>query len=149
MILLTALTITGYALVHLEENKAWGEGVEAFNSSTWLTMVGSAIYSYEGIGVVLPLYEVTAVKTRFRFLLTLVMLTNLILFTGFGLLCLFIYGADELQDKPLITMSLPDTPAVHCLKAIFSINVIVSIAMCTYPANAIIESYTKTRHIFL
>lgn len=128
---------------------SWGSGIEAVNSSTWLTMVGSAIYSYEGIGVVLPLYEVTADKKRFRSLLTLVMLTNLVLFTGFGLLCLFIYGADELQGKPLITMNLPDTPAVHALKAIFSINVIVSIAMCTFPANEILESYTKPRLVNL
>jgi hypothetical protein len=31
----------------------------ALNTATWLDMVGSAVYSYEGIGVVLPLLEVT------------------------------------------------------------------------------------------
>ena len=40
-------------------------------------------------------------------------------------------------------MNLPDTPAVRVIKAVFCINVIISIAMCTFPANEIIESYSS------
>ena len=69
------------------------------------------------------------------------MLTNAILFTGFGEFCLFVYGANELDKKPLVTSNLPDTPFFYTLKAIFSLNVFVSMALCSFPANQIIETY--------
>ena len=104
-------------------------------------MIGSAIYSFEGIGVVLPILEVTENPKQFPKLLLLVMLTNVVLFTGFGEFCLFVYGAKELEGKPLITMNLPDGPVIYTLKALFSINVIISISLCAFPANNILESY--------
>ena len=84
LIFATALTFLGYAAAHHEDKGEWANGVEALNERTWLTMVGSAIYSYEGVGVVLPIYEVTSKPRLFKRLLCLVMLTNLVLFTGFG-----------------------------------------------------------------
>ena len=143
LILITAITIIVYAILHIQEKgfEKWGEGVPAINESTWLTMIGSSIYSFEGIGVVLPIMEVTANPKQFPKILLLVMLTNAILFTGFGEFCLFVYGAKELEGKPLITMNLPDGPVIYTLKAVFSFNVVVSIALCSFPANNIIESY--------
>lgn len=140
LILITAITILIYAGIHISEKKVWGEGVEMLNTSTWLTMIGSAIYSFEGIGVVIPILEVTANPKQFPKLLLAVMLTNVILFTGFGEFCLFVYGS-ELEGKPLITMNLPDGPIIWTLKAVFSINVIISISLCAFPANNIIERY--------
>ena len=59
LIVLTAATIVVFGILHVQENGRWGEGIELINESTWLTMIGSAIYSYEGIGVVLPIIEIT------------------------------------------------------------------------------------------
>jgi proton-coupled amino acid transporter len=63
LIFVTAITILVVAALHIKDKgiSAWGEGVPAINESTWLTMIGSSIYSFEGIGVVLPIMEVTAV----------------------------------------------------------------------------------------
>lgn len=69
-------------------------------------MMGSAIYSFEGIGVVIPILEVTENPKQFPKILLAVMLTSAILFTGFGEYCLFVYG-NEMDGKPLITMLLP------------------------------------------
>jgi len=104
-------------------------------------MIGSSIYSFEGIGVVLPILEVTAVPEQFPKILLLVMLTSAIFFTGFGEFCLFVYGAKELEGKPLITMNLPQSPAIYTLNAVFSISVIISMGLCTFPANTTIEGY--------
>jgi proton-coupled amino acid transporter len=143
LILITAITILVFAVLHIQEKgfDKWGEGVPAINEHTWLTMIGSSIYSFEGIGVVLPILEVTENPKQFPKLLLLVMLTNVVLFTGFGEFCLFVYGAKELEGKPLITMNLPDGPIIYTLKAVFSINVIISISLCAFPANNIIEGY--------
>lgn len=141
LILITAITILVFACFHISEKKeGWGDGVVALNESTWLTMIGSAIYSFEGIGVVIPIMEVTENPKQFPKLLLAVMLTNVILFTGFGEFCLFVYGK-ELEGKPLITMNLPDGPIIWTLKGVFSISVIISISLCSFPANNIIEGY--------
>jgi proton-coupled amino acid transporter len=60
LILLTAATIVVFAILHLRDNDwQWATDTELFNDKTWLTVIGSAIFSYEGIGVVLPIIEVT------------------------------------------------------------------------------------------
>lgn len=59
LVLLTAIVIIVFASIHISEKKVWGEGVQMINESTWLTMIGSSIYAFEGIGVVIPILEVT------------------------------------------------------------------------------------------
>lgn len=102
LIIISAITIIVYATLHIKEKGEWGVGVDAINTSTWLTMVGSAVYSFEGIGVVIPILEVTAKPEQFSKILFIVMITNVILFAGLGEYCLFVYG-NELEGKPLIT----------------------------------------------
>jgi uncharacterized membrane protein len=55
-------------------------------------MIGSAVYSYEGIGVVLPLLEITEKPQMYNKILLYVLLTVMILYVTFGEYCLFIYG---------------------------------------------------------
>lgn len=102
LILITVITIVVYASIHISEKKVWGEGVELINTSTFLTMIGSAVFSFEGIGIVMPIVEVMEDTTKFPKVLLAVLLTNMILYTSFGEFCFFIYGS-ELIDKPLIT----------------------------------------------
>ncbi len=115
-------------------------GVELINKKTWLTMIGSAIYSFEGVGVVLPILDVCEDKSKFPKILFAVMITNVILYSIFGEYCLFVYGS-ELEGKPLITMNLPNIPIVWAIKAIFCINVIISVSLTSFPANTISEGY--------
>ena len=140
LIFITAIMITVFAGIHLADNKKWGEGVELINPSTWLTMIGSSIYAFEGIGVVIPIIEVTENPKQFPKILLYVMLTNMILYTSFGEFNLFVYG-NELNGKPLITMNLEKGWVVWLIKILFSINVIISISLFAFPANTIIESY--------
>jgi len=60
LIFTTAIMIIVFAILHVvDKNGKWGDGIQVFNDATWLTIIGSAIYSYEGIGTVLPILEVT------------------------------------------------------------------------------------------
>ena len=68
------------------------------------------------------------------------LLTNMFLYTGFGEFCLFVWG-NELEGKPLITMNLPQGPIVWVIKCLYSVNIVISIALQAYPANVIVESY--------
>jgi proton-coupled amino acid transporter len=103
-------------------------------------MIGSAIYSFEGVGVVLPLLEVTKNPEQYPKILTMVLITVMALYVFFGEFCLFVYG-DEIQT-PLITDNLPrGSPVVWVIKIAFSINLIFTYPLVIYPANTIIEGY--------
>ena len=106
LILITTIVIIVYASIHISEKKVWGDGVDLINKSTWLTMIGSAVFSFEGIGVILPIVEVMEEPKKFPKVLLAVLTTTMVLYTGFGQFCLFVYGS-ELNDKPLITENLP------------------------------------------
>ena len=93
LIVLTAATIVVFAFLHLRDNDwQWAQDTELFNNNTWLTVIGSAIFSYEGIGVVLPIIEVTEKPEKFPKVLLAVLMTNMILYTGFGQFCYFVWG---------------------------------------------------------
>lgn len=129
-----------YAGIHISEKKVWGEGVSMINESTWLTMIGSAIYSFEGVGVVLPIMDLCEDKKQFPKILFAVLVTDVFLYAIIGEFCLFVWGS-ELEGKPLITQNLPEGPLVWTIKGVFCINVILSISLTCYPANTICENY--------
>jgi proton-coupled amino acid transporter len=104
LILVTGLVILVFATMNLSDN-GWGEGVVAFNDATWLSMIGSSIYAYEGIGTILPILDVAEKPETFPFILFLVTATVFVVYTFFGTYCYFIYG--ELLTQPLITANLP------------------------------------------
>ena len=58
LILVTTIVILVYAFIHAAE-EGMGKGVYAINPTLWLDMIGFSVYSYEGIGVILPILEIT------------------------------------------------------------------------------------------
>jgi solute carrier family 36 (proton-coupled amino acid transporter) len=117
LIVMTLTVILIYALIHLSE-EGWGTGIDLINTNTWLTMIGASAYAYEGIGIILPLLDVTEKPELYPRILTYVFLTVIALYLGFGGFCLFVYG-DKI-DKPLITDNLPPGPIVYVTKVLFA-----------------------------
>ena len=70
MILITLLTIVVYGAIELADNgnqiTKKQEGVYAVNPVTWASSIGFAVYSYEGIGVILPVQDITASPETFH-----------------------------------------------------------------------------------
>ncbi len=58
LILFTAIMILVFGFIKVNE-EGWASDIPLVNEATWLSIIGSAIYSYEGIGVVMPIAEVT------------------------------------------------------------------------------------------
>jgi solute carrier family 36 (proton-coupled amino acid transporter) len=103
LIFITTIVILTFATYHVTQ-KGWGEGVVPFNTATWLTMIGSAVYAYEGFGTILPLLDVAEKPELFERTLFMVLATVFGVYTSFGVYCYTIYGK-ELVD-PLITANL-------------------------------------------
>jgi hypothetical protein len=59
IIFITAVTCIVYTIIYAGDNGE-GNGVVFLNTSKFLNVIGFAIYSYEGIGVILPVMELTA-----------------------------------------------------------------------------------------
>ncbi len=108
-------------------------------------MIGSAVFSFEGIGVVIPILEITEKPEQFPKQLLLVVCTVMVLYTGFGTFNYFVYG--DLLVDPLITTNLQDVGTkggdilVYIIKIFFSLNVIFTYTLMIFPVNSIIESY--------
>ncbi len=103
LIFVTTIVILVFATKQLNNN-GWGNGVEKFNSATWLSMIGSAVYAYEGFGTILPLLDVAERPDLFNKTLLMVLITVFAVYTSFGVYCYFIYG--ETLTDPLITANL-------------------------------------------
>jgi len=103
LILSTTIVILVFSTMKLV-NDGPGEEVYLINTSTWLSMIGSAVYAYEGFGTILPLLDVAEKPELFSRTLFMVLATVFVVYTSFGAYCYVIYGK-TLVD-PLITASL-------------------------------------------
>ena len=103
-------------------------------------MIGTSVYSYEGIGVILPILEITDKPEQYPKVLMAVLTTVLVVYCFFGEYCLFVYG--DLLNDPIITANLPPSSVfVWIIKIGFCFNLIFTYPLVIYPANMIIESY--------
>mmetsp|Transcript_4560 Transcript_4560/g.3066 ORF Transcript_4560/g.3066 Transcript_4560/m.3066 type:complete len:86 (-) Transcript_4560:611-868(-) len=59
MILITLIAILIYASIYAGDN-GWATGMQAINGELFPDAIGFAIYSFEGVGVIIPLYDVCA-----------------------------------------------------------------------------------------
>jgi proton-coupled amino acid transporter len=123
LIFVTTITIIAYASKNVHDH-GWGNDVEMFNKATWLSMIGSAVYAYEGIGVVIPLLDVTEKPEVFPKILLCVLCTVFGLYTFFGEFCYFVYGSS--LTNPLITANLPQGWLVWIVKIFFCINLVIT-----------------------
>merc|ERR1719469_1609447 len=68
MIIITLVVIFGYAGASLGNNGVQMQGIKPVGT-LWADAIGFSVYSYEGIGVILPIREVTADKENYYKLL--------------------------------------------------------------------------------
>ena len=66
MIWVTLISVMIFAGIK-DSKEGWGTSSEniAFNSKLWPNTIGFAVYSFEGVGVIIPVYEITTEKKNF------------------------------------------------------------------------------------
>jgi proton-coupled amino acid transporter len=91
LILITTITICIYNIMKIKNPDpnpkigGWApDGVYAINPNTWLNMVGFSVYSYEGIGIILPIMDLTAKPEHYPKILFAVLTTVMVTYVGFG-----------------------------------------------------------------
>ena len=141
MIIISMITIFVYAGIDL--------GKDGLNMSEigpvgdyWADAIGFSVYTYEGIGVILPIREVTANKDIYFKLLCITVTLIALLYVAFGEFTMMAWGNNDEFKLPLITSSLPvKSPVTYTLKILFSINLLFSYPLVIHPANIVVESW--------
>lgn len=91
------------------------------------------MYAYEGIGIVIPVMEITEDQEKFPKILFLVITVTFLIYVTFGEFCYIIYGSKLVL--PLITSNLPkENVIVAIVKVVFCVNLIFSYPLVIYPA---------------
>ncbi|KAI1249443.1 hypothetical protein MGN70_009056 [Eutypa lata] len=125
-----------YDVAHLVSD-GMHPSVVLFNPSSYTLTVGAAIFTFEGIGLILPIESSMAKPERFEFLLGTVMLIITILFTSVGALCYATFGENTYIE---IINNYPQTSKfVNAVQFLYSVAVLVGNPVQLFPALRIME----------
>lgn len=141
-ILIGVTIIIIYASMELHKNGGFSNDVVLINEKTFLSFVGLAAYTFEGIGIIIPVMETTSRPDLYPMVLAAVFIFLSTFYVFFGNFTYFVYGATQLETSPLITDLLPATKApVLIIYIIWIINLIFTYPLVLHPAITVVESY--------
>ncbi|ERF76548.1 hypothetical protein EPUS_05821 [Endocarpon pusillum Z07020] len=117
--------------------------VTSFNPATWTLFIGTAIFTFEGVGLIIPIQESMKQPRTFPFVLALVMVIITILFTSMGALSYAAYGS---ATKTVVILNLPqDDRFVNAVQFLYSLAILLSTPLQLFPAIRIMENELFTR----
>lgn len=112
--------------------------VQLFNPRDFTLTIGSAIFTFEGIGLILPIQSSMAQPDKFSRLLYIVMFIITIIFTSIGALCYATFGN---QTSVEVISNFPqDSKLVNAVQFLYSMAVLVGTPVQLFPALRIIET---------
>ncbi|KAK4113013.1 hypothetical protein N656DRAFT_778530 [Canariomyces notabilis] len=111
--------------------------VVLFNPEKYTLTIGAAIFTFEGIGLILPIEDSMLEPQKFEGLLGVVMLLITALFTSVGALCYATFGRTTQIE---IIDNFPQTSRlVNVVQLLYSVAVLVGTPVQLFPALRIIE----------
>jgi len=144
MIVLTLIVVVVFGIMYWQDHGGQinNPGIHFINPTSWYDAIGFSVYSYEGIGVILPVQDVTKNPETYHRIVIGVIFTVAVIYISFGQFCVMAWG-DKL-DTPLITDELGEGPAAWIVKILFAVNLVFSFPLVLYPAIMIVENYLYT-----
>lgn len=112
--------------------------VRLFNPSDFPLTLGSAIFTFEGIGLILPIQSSMKKPHHFKGLLYFVMFLITAIFTSVGALCYATFG--ESTKIQIISNFPQDSPVVNAVQLLYSLAVLAGEPVQLFPAVRILET---------
>ncbi|KAF7374408.1 Aa-trans domain-containing protein [Mycena sanguinolenta] len=112
--------------------------VQLFNPRDFSLFVGVAVFSFEGVGMVIPITDAMREPHKFPKVLTGVMMTVLVLFGGAGVLAYLTFGS-EIQTVVLVNLDA-ENKMVQSVQFIYSLAIMLSVPLQLFPAIRIMEN---------
>ncbi len=111
--------------------------VKQFNKHDFPLLIGTAVFTFEGIGLVIPITESMKEPKKFPGVLSGVMVGVMILFAMSGALS---YGAFGSKTQTVVITNLPqDSKFVQAMQFLYSIAILLSTPLQLFPALSILE----------
>ncbi|KAJ4477472.1 vacuolar amino acid transporter 4 [Lentinula aciculospora] len=120
--------------------------VKLFNPKDFSLFVGTAVFSFEGIGLIVPIVDSMREPHKFPAVLTGVMAFLLILFGGAGALAYLTFGSD-IQTVVLVNLNEvhPGSRMLQVVQFFYSVAILLSVPLQLFPAIRIMENGLLTR----
>ncbi|KAI7862566.1 transmembrane amino acid transporter protein-domain-containing protein [Spinellus fusiger] len=107
------------------------------NAESFPLFIGTAVFTFEGVGLVIPITESMKDPKKFPKVLTGTMIFMTFLFLSMGLISYIAFG-DEVQT--VILLNLPPGPTVNTIQALYAVAICLSIPLQLFPAIRIVET---------
>ena len=114
-----------------------------FNRNDWTLFIGTAIFTFEGIGLIIPIQESMKNQKQFPAVLGLVMIIITIVFISMGALSYAAYGS---ATETVVLLNLPqDSKFVNAVQFLYSVAILLSTPLQIFPAIKITENELFTK----
>lgn len=118
-------------------SKGVSNTMKPFNED-WSVFIGTAIFTYEGIGLLIPIQESMQKPLKFPMLLFWVMFASTLVFISAGAVGYMAFGA---ETKTVILLNFPqDSLLVPWAQFIYSMAILLSTPLQLFPAIRILEN---------
>jgi proton-coupled amino acid transporter len=111
--------------------------IELFNPRDFTMTIGAAIFTFEGIGLILPIQSSMKQPEHFSKLLYIVMLIITVIFTSVGVLCYGTFGKNVSVE--VITNFPQSSKLVNAVQFLYAMAVLVGTPVQLFPAMRNIE----------
>ncbi|KAG9102470.1 neutral amino acid transporter [Ceratobasidium sp. 370] len=112
--------------------------VKWFNQNDFPLLIGTAVFSFEGVGLVIPITDAMREPRKFPKVLTGVMLFLIVLFGGAGALAYAAFGS---SIDTVVLKNLPqDSKPVQSVQFLYSLAILLSTPLQLFPALRILET---------
>lgn len=136
-ILIGLTYIYWYDISWISKMGGFHPSIELFNPRDFTLTIGSAIFTFEGIGLILPIQSSMAQPEHFSKLLYIVMSIITVIFTSVGVLCYGTFG--ENVSVEVITNFPQTSKLVNAVQFLYAMAVLVGTPVQLFPAMRNIE----------
>ncbi|KAF9127989.1 neutral amino acid transporter [Mortierella sp. 14UC] len=126
-----------YFSIHHLAVEGPGPNIQLFNKNDFALLIGTIVFSFEGIGLVVPITESMAEPEKFPKVLAVTITVVAIIFGSVGVLC---YAAFGENIQTIVVLNLPVTSGwTITVQILYSLAIILSIPLMLSPASRILE----------
>ncbi|CCK71647.1 Avt3p KNAG_0H02330 [Huiozyma naganishii CBS 8797] len=139
-ILLGLIYVYYYATYYVISNGVATSTMVWFNKSDWTLFIGTAIFTFEGIGLLIPIQESMKHPEVFRKSLSGVMVIVTVIFISCGLLCYSAFGSHV--DTVVLVNFPQDSYTTAIVQLLYALAILLSTPLQLFPAIRILEQWT-------
>lgn len=135
--ILLGLSYIYYYDIYILTTEGVGKVEWVINSSSFPMFIGTSVFTFEGVGLIIPITESMKEPQKFPRVLSLTMCFIALLFISFGLLSYLAFGE---QVETVILLNLPSSDIVNTIQGLYAAAISLSIPLQLFPAIRIIET---------